>query len=234
MVDSEARRTPRRSDARRNRDMLIAAAREIYAERGVDASLDEIARRADVGNATLYRHFRDRADLIETVFHDALVPILDMGREIRDHPDAWHGLTAYLDRIFALLAVDRGAGDLLTTTIQGVPTLDVLREENHRTLEILLRRGREQRTVRADLTIEDLLFLLAALGRAASAAPANWRRHLALLLDGLRPATARPLPVPTLRPEQFDAALHGLGTAPQTPRRREPHPGPSTSENPTS
>ncbi|MGX1542773.1 TetR/AcrR family transcriptional regulator [Streptomyces adustus] len=213
--------------------MLIAAAREIYAERGVDAPLDDIARRAGVGNATLYRHFSDRTELIETVFHDALVPILGMAREIRDHPDAWDGLTSYLDRVFALLAADRGAGDLLTTAIEGVPTLDALREENRRTLETLLHRGQEQRTIRADLTLEDLLFLLAALGRAAPAAPGNWRRHLALLLDGLRPAAARPLPAPALRPEQFDAALHRLGTAPQTPRRREPNPGPPTSENPT-
>ncbi|MEU6480429.1 helix-turn-helix domain-containing protein [Streptomyces sp. NPDC047017] len=219
MVDSEPRRTPRRSDARRNRDMLIAAARKIYAERGVDAPLDDIARRAGVGNATLYRHFSDRTELIETVFHDALVPILDMARDIRDHPDAWAGLTSYLDRIFTLLAADRGAGDLLTTAVEGVPTLDALREENRHTLQTLLSRGQEQHTVRDDLTIEDLLFLLAAIGRAASAAPANWRRHLALLLDGLHPAAARPLPAQALRPEQFDAALHRLR--------------PPTSENPT-
>ncbi|MFJ5726063.1 TetR/AcrR family transcriptional regulator [Streptomyces sp. NPDC093149] len=233
MVGSEHRRTPRRSDARRNHDLLIAAAREIYAERGVDAPLDDIARRAGVGNATLYRHFSDRTELIEAVFHDALVPILGMAREIRDCPDAWDGLTAYLNRVFTLLAADRGAGDLLTTAIEGVPTLDALREENRRTLETLLRRGQEQQTTRADLTIEDLLFLLAALGRAASAAPGNWRRHLALLLDGLHPAAARPLPAPALRPEQFGAALHRLGAVLQTPQRREPNPGPLTSENPT-
>ncbi len=213
--------------------MLIAAAREIYAERGVDAPLDDIARRAGVGNATLYRHFSDRTELIETVFHDALLPILHMARRTRDHADAWSGLTAYLDRVFALLAADRGAGDLLTTAIQGVPTLDALREENRRTLETLLRRGQEQRTIRADLTIEDLLFLLAALGRAAPAAPDSWRRHLALLLDGLRPAAARPLPAASLRPEQFDAALHRLGAAPRTPARGEPPAHPPTSETST-
>jgi AcrR family transcriptional regulator len=230
MVGTEPRRTPRRSDARRNRALLIAAARDLYAERGVDAPLDDIARRAGVGNATLYRHFSDRTELIEAVFQDALTPILHSARQCREHTDAWHGLTAYLDRVFALLAADRGAGDLLTTDIQGVPTLDALREENRRTLDTLLRRGQEQHTIRADLTLEDLLFLLAALGRAAPAAPGSWRRHLALLLDGLRPAAAHPLPAPALRPEEFDAALHDLGTTPRTPAPRESPPRPPTSE----
>ncbi|GGW67151.1 TetR family transcriptional regulator [Streptomyces lucensis JCM 4490] len=232
MAGSEHRRAPVRSDARRNRELLIAAAREIYAERGVDAPLDDIARRAGVGNATLYRHFAGRTELIETVFRDALTPILAMARRTRDEEDAWSGLTAYLDRVFALLAADRGAGDLMTTSIQGVPTLDALREENHRTLAALLRRGQEQQTIRADLTVEDLLFLLAALGRAVPAAPRSWRRHLALMLDGLRPAAARPLPGPPLGPDEFDAALHRLGTAPRTPAGPEPSP-PPTSETST-
>ncbi|WP_333739034.1 TetR/AcrR family transcriptional regulator [Streptomyces sp. IBSBF 2806] len=211
MDGGDERRTPRRSDARRNREMLIAAAREIYAERGVEAPLDDIARRAGVGNATLYRHFTDRAALIETVFHDALTPILDAAHETRERADAWSGLTAYLDRVFTLLAADRGAGDLMTTGMQGVPTLDALREENRRTLDTLLRRCQDQHTIRPDVTVEDLLFLLAALGRAAPAAPRSWRRHLALMLDGLRPAAARPLPAPPLDREQFEAALHRLG-----------------------
>ncbi|MFG2499347.1 TetR/AcrR family transcriptional regulator [Streptomyces sp. NPDC048441] len=198
MVSSGDRPTTRRSDARRNREVLLAAAREIYAERGVDAPLDDIARRAGVGNATLYRHFATRAALIEAVFHDVLTPVLRVARQTRDHPDAWTGLTTYLDHVFTLLAANRGAGDLMTTGIQGVPTLDALHEEHRRTIGTLVRRGQQQRTVRTDLITDDLLFLLAALGRASSVAPGPWRRHLALLLDGLRPATAHPLPVPPL------------------------------------
>ncbi|SEQ47358.1 transcriptional regulator, TetR family [Streptomyces sp. yr375] len=236
MAGGEAPLAPqrRRSDARRNRETLLAAAREIYAERGVDAPLDDIARRAGVGNATLYRHFTDRAELIETVFHDVLAPIVAAARETRDRADAWHGLTAYLDHVFTLLAADRGAGDLMTTGIRGVPTLDTLREENRRTLETLLLRGQEQRTIRPDLTVEDLLFLLAALGRATPAAPGSWRRHLALMLDGLRPEAAHPLPEPPLGPEQFEAALHRLGTAPQASDRPEKSPRPPRSETPAS
>ncbi|WP_328584369.1 TetR/AcrR family transcriptional regulator [Streptomyces sp. NBC_00370] len=214
MVSDDSRQPPLRKDARRNRETLIGAAREIYAERGIDAPLDDIARRAGVGNATLYRHFPGRAELVEAVFRDALAAILRAAEEARTAPEAWTGLTTYLDHVFGLLAAERGTNDLLTTDIQGVPTLDALREGNRLTLDTLLRRAQRQGTVRADLTVEDLLFLLAALGRAVPAAPGTWRRYLALVLDGLRPAAARPLPVPPLDPEQFGAALRDLDTGP--------------------
>ncbi|MEU2873696.1 helix-turn-helix domain-containing protein [Streptomyces olivoreticuli] len=221
MATSDDRRTPLRKDARRNRETLITAAREVYAERGVDAPLDEIARRAGVGNATLYRHFAGRAELIEAVFRDSLTPLLRAAEEARAHPDPWAGLTAYVDRVFTLLAADRGANDLMTTGIQGVPTLEALHEGNRHTLDVLLRRAQQQAAVRADIGVEDLLFLLTALGRAVPAVPGSWRRYLALLLDALRPATAHPLPGPPLSPDQFGAALRRLGPAPGTGTSRD-------------
>nr|WP_030829555.1 TetR/AcrR family transcriptional regulator [Streptomyces hygroscopicus] len=207
--------TPLRRDARRNREMLIAAAREIYSDQGVDAPLDDIARRAGVGSATLYRRFAGRAELIEAVFGDSLRDILRAAEEARSAPDAWAGLTAYLERIFGLLAADRGTNDLMTTGIQGVPSLDALRAENHKTLDILLRRAQQQGAARPDVTAEDLQFLLAALGRAVPgstvAAPLAWRRYLALLLDGLRPEGSHPLPAPSLTSDQLGAAMLQLG-----------------------
>ncbi|MDP9611673.1 MULTISPECIES: TetR/AcrR family transcriptional regulator [Streptomyces] len=207
--------TPLRRDARRNREMLIAAAREIYSDQGVDAPLDDIARRAGVGSATLYRRFAGRAELIEAVFGDSLRDILRAAEEARSAPDAWAGLTAYLERIFGLLAADRGTNDLMTTGIQGVPSLDALRAENHKTLDVLLRRAQQQGAARPDVTAEDLQFLLAALGRAVPgstvAAPLAWRRYLALLLDGLRPEGSHPLPAPSLTSDQLGAAMLQLG-----------------------
>ncbi|GLV77783.1 TetR family transcriptional regulator [Streptomyces hygroscopicus subsp. hygroscopicus] len=204
-----------RRDARRNREMLIAAAREIYSDQGVDAPLDDIARRAGVGSATLYRRFAGRAELIEAVFGDSLRDILRAAEEARSAPDAWAGLTAYLERIFGLLAADRGTNDLMTTGIQGVPSLDALRAENHKTLDVLLRRAQQQGSARPDVTAEDLQFLLAALGRAVPgstvAAPLAWRRYLALLLDGLRPEGSHPLPAPSLTSDQLGAAMLQLG-----------------------
>ena len=221
MGSSVEKETPLRRDAQRNREMLIAAAREIYADQGVDAPLDDIARRARVGSATLYRRFAGRAELIEAVFGDSLREILRAAKAARTSTDAWAGLTAYLERIFGLLAADRGTNDLMTTGIQGVPSLDALRRENHKTLDSLLRRAQAQGAVRDDATAEDLLFLLAALGRAvpgsAAAAPLAWRRYLALLLDGLRPEGARPLPAPSLTEDQLAVVMHQLGK-PRRPR----------------
>ncbi|MEU2057454.1 TetR/AcrR family transcriptional regulator [Streptomyces bungoensis] len=205
-----------RRDALRNRRLLADTAREVFAEQGLDAPLDEIARRAGVGNATLYRHFPGRAALVDEVFRDALTETTAAGERARTAEDAWTGLTQYLRTVFAGLAADRGTNDLMTTSLEGVTSLESIHAHNRETIDVLLRRGREQGTVRPDLTTEDLLFTLAALGRAVpaltTAAPDAWLRPLTLLLDGLRagPATP-PLPAPALTADQLGEVLLNLG-----------------------
>ncbi|MDQ8705168.1 helix-turn-helix domain-containing protein [Streptomyces sp. LHD-70] len=200
-----------RRDAQRNRELVLAAAREVYAEQGVEAPLDVIARRAGVGNATLYRRFPDRAALIEAVFHATLSAVIEACEEARQAEDPWAGLNGYLDRVFTVLAADRGANDLMTTGIQGVPTLEKLHVHNAETFGGLLERCRRQGLVRADAVTEDLLLSLAALGRTApaleAAVPGSWRRPLALLVDGLRAEGAHELPTEPLTAEQLAAAL---------------------------
>ncbi|MEU1195242.1 helix-turn-helix domain-containing protein [Streptomyces sp. NPDC005813] len=215
-VDGKGPGATRRSDARRNRERLVEAARELFAEQGLDAPLDVIARRAGVGNATLYRHFPSRAALVDEVFEDTLTATMAAGERARTAADAWTGLVDYMESVFAGLAADRGAIDLMTTGLEGVTTLEAVHAHNRETVDALLRRGREQGTVRGDLGTEDLLVALAALGRAvpalATTAPDAWRRPLALLLDGLRasPASA-PLPEPPLTADQLDDVLRKLG-----------------------
>jgi AcrR family transcriptional regulator len=205
----------RRRDARRNRERLAEAAREVFAEQGLDAPLDVIARRAGVGNATLYRHFPTRAALVDEVFRDALAETMAAGERARTAEDAWTGLVGYMEAVFAGLVADRGAIDLMTTRLEGVSSLEAVHAHNRETVDGLLHRGREQGAVRGDLTTEDLLFALAALCRAVPAltatAPDAWRRALALLLDGVRasPAAAR-LPEPSLTPAQLGNVLGNL------------------------
>lgn len=206
-----------RRDARRNRELLLGAAREVFTEQGLDAPLDVIARRAGVGNATLYRHFPTRAALVDAVFRDSLTDTMDAGERARKAPDAWAGLTAYLEVVFATLAADRGTNDLMTTRLRGVDSLEAVHEHNRRTVDALLSRCADEGTVRPDVTTEDVLFALAALGRAvpaltAATAPDAWRRPLALLLAGLRPAPAAPpLPAPALTAAELGDALRELG-----------------------
>ncbi|MFI2641937.1 TetR/AcrR family transcriptional regulator [Streptomyces sp. NPDC018610] len=205
-----------RRDALRNRKLLTDTAREVFAEQGLDAPLDVIARRAGVGNATLYRHFPTRATLVDEVFRDALTETAAAGERARTAHDAWTGLTQYLRTVFVGLAADRGINDLMTTNLEGVASLEAIHAHNRETVDELRRRGQEQGTIRPDLTTEDLLLNLAALGRAVPALTAvaadAWLRPLALLLDGLRanPA-APPLPAPALSPDQLGEALLNLG-----------------------
>ncbi|NLU70284.1 TetR/AcrR family transcriptional regulator [Streptomyces sp. HNM0574] len=216
-----------RRDAQRNRELILAAAREIYAEQGVEAPLDAVARRAGVGNATVYRRFPDRAALIEAVFHESLGATLERGEQARAAEDAWQGLADYLEYIFEGLALDKGANDLMTTGLSGVPSLERLREHHGATVGGLMARAQEQGTMREDVTPEDLLFSLAALGRAvpatAAVVPGAWRRHLALLLDGLRTparADAGPLPAPPFTAEEFAEVMREMGDGAQRPPGR--------------
>ncbi|MFC8132005.1 TetR/AcrR family transcriptional regulator [Streptomyces sp. NPDC057302] len=215
--DSPRATPPRRRDARRNWDLLVEAAREVFAEQGLEAPLDVIARRAGVGNATLYRNFPTRAALIDAVFHDLLTGTMAVGEEARAAPDAWAALHDYLRAVFVTLAADRGTNDLMTTHLEGIEALQAVHAHNRETVDILLGRGRDQGTVRADATTEDVLFALAALGRAIPAlttatTPDAWRRPLSLFLDGLRAAPPTPpLPGAGLTTTQLGDVLRELG-----------------------
>ncbi|OMI88291.1 TetR family transcriptional regulator [Streptomyces sp. M1013] len=227
-----------RRDARRNRELLLEAAHEVFTEQGLDAPLDVIARRAGVGNATLYRHFPTRAALVDAVFRDSLTGTMDAGERARKAPDAWAGLTAYLEVVFRTLAADRGSNDLMTTHLRGVESLEAVHGHNRRTVDALLSRLRDEGTVRSDVTTEDVLFGLAALGRAVPAltaatatpdatkgatAPDAWRRPLALFLAGLRTAPAAgPLPAPALTAAELAEVLRELGPHRTRAGDREP------------
>ncbi|WP_449352896.1 TetR/AcrR family transcriptional regulator [Streptomyces shaanxiensis] len=216
-MTNEAMAPARRRDARRNRESLVQAAHEVFTEQGLEAPLDVIARRAKVGNATLYRHFPTRAELVDAVFREPLAGTMTAGERARTATDAWEGLVGYLGAVFTVLATDRGTNDLMTTRLEGVDSLEAVHAHNRATIDLLLARGREQGSIRADVTTEDALFALAALGRAVPAltgavAPDAWRRPLALLLDSLRAApTVAPLPSPALTAEQLGDVLQGLG-----------------------
>lgn len=216
-MTNEATAPARRRDARRNRELLVQAAHEVFTEQGLEAPLDVIARRAGVGNATLYRHFPTRAGLVDAVFREPLADTMLAGERARTAPDAWDALVDYLGAVFAVLATDRGTNDLMTTGLEGVDSLETVHAHNRTTMDLLLARGREEGSMRGDVTTEDVLFALAALGRAVPAlagavTPEAWRRPLALFLDSLRASpTVAPLPSPALTADQLGTVLQGLG-----------------------
>jgi AcrR family transcriptional regulator len=181
-----------RADAARNRQRLVDSAHEVFSESGLDAPLDDIARRAGVGNATLYRHFPSRCSLIAAVFTETLVAVVAAADEALAESDPWAGFAGHVRFLCGLQAGDRALADLLTATITGAPELEALRTRALAAAVILIRRARKSGQLRAEFRHDDLVVLLMSnaglVERTAATAPDAWRRQLDYLLDGLRPS----------------------------------------------
>lgn len=200
-----------RRDAERNRQQILAAAQELFAERGLDVPLEEVARRAGVGIATLYRRFPVRQALIEEVFSPRLEQAVQAAEEALVMDDAWEGFVTYVQRLCTMQAEDFGVRDLLTTTFASARGLEESRRRGYIVLAQLISRAKEQGTLRADFSPEDLLFLLIA-NRAFLAATSGikrtaWKRYVALFLEGCRAEGAHPLPEPPLSERQMFRAM---------------------------
>ncbi|MCK2218389.1 TetR/AcrR family transcriptional regulator [Actinomadura sp. ATCC 31491] len=208
------RTKPLRKDAQRNRDLLIRTARELYAARGLDVSLDEIARTAGVSSGTLYNHFPDRADLVEAVFADRAATVVRIAEHALALEDAWEGLTHFLERVCELQAADRGYNDLVSRRVPQAPPTES-HQRGHELMKRVVDRARESGALRGDVTLEDLAFVTWGTARTVEATagvrPEAWRRHLALLLDGLRAPAAHPLPEPPLTPAELADLMRGCG-----------------------
>jgi AcrR family transcriptional regulator len=211
MPSSTEASRPLRSDALRNRALLIDAARELFADRGVDVPLDEVARRAGVSIGTLYNRFPNRSTLIEAVFADRLEKIAGFATRALADPDPWQGFADYLFDVCELQAADRGFNEVAARGLAESPANQSLRQQIGEAMAQLIERAKGAGTMRADLAIEDLAFVVwgvaQTVDRTAKVAPRIWRRHLALLLDGFRAEAAHPLPEPPLNPGMSHAAM---------------------------
>ena len=205
---------PLRVVAERNRQRIVEAARAVFAERGLDAPLDAIAERAGVGQATLYRRFPRREDLVVACFAPKLAEYAEAVEEALRAPDAWAGFCAFVERICGMQAADLAVQDVLTTTFPTAREVEAQRAHAFERLKELIRRAEAQGSLRADFVPEDVVLLLmanAGLVRATRvAAPDAWRRFVGLILDGLRAERARPLPPPPT-PAQTYRAMLGIG-----------------------
>jgi AcrR family transcriptional regulator len=200
-----------RADAQRNRDGLVAAARAAFAEHGLDASLDDIAKRAGVGSGTLYRHFPKREDLVAAVFVARMAENVAAVEEARRNPDAWEAFAAYVRRSCRAQAGDKGLADLLAIGHRD-RELRALRARAYDGLVTLIDAAKAAGALRADFSAEDIVLLLMAnagiIDRAGKAGPAASERFVALALDGFRAAGASPAP-PAPSPRTMIAALRG-------------------------
>jgi AcrR family transcriptional regulator len=197
---------PLRSDAQRNRELLLTAARELFAKRGVDVPMADIAKHAGVSNGTLYNRFPTREDLIEAVFADRFERLATLARHALAEDDPWRGFTGYLTAVCELQAADRGFNQFAAQGLTVSDNTQRLREDTLTAITDLLDRAKQAGALRVDATVDDLAFVVWSISRTvemtAGTAPETWRRHLALLIDGFRAEGAHPLPDPTLQPGQ--------------------------------
>jgi AcrR family transcriptional regulator len=204
---------PLRRDAELNRQRIMTAAREVFAQRGLDATLDDIAHHAGLGVGTVYRRFPNKAALVDALFEDSFQQLRALFVEAEQSPDAWSGMLGLLSTLCELQAQDRGLREVMLSSAQGRSKADQLREGFKPVLESLVARAKTEGPLRCDFDPRDFLTVLIMVTAAAefsrTVAPEVWRRYLTLLLDGMceRRDKATPLPVPAMNDEQVDEAM---------------------------
>ncbi|GGL07337.1 TetR/AcrR family transcriptional regulator [Nocardia jinanensis] len=182
------RRTPR-ADAARNRDRILATARTFFAEHGSGVQLPEIARAAGVGIGTVYRHFPTHGDLVEAAAAQRFAEIEDFARrECLDGAEPGSALARYLNRVGEILAADRGLSAAIESTRHSAGSEP--RGETRARLETvigeIIELDRAAGTLRADCTVTDVYMIVGALSATIRTSSGDWRRLLAITLDGLR------------------------------------------------
>lgn len=173
---------PMRADARRNYDRLLRQARTSFGERGTDASLEDIARRAGVGIGTLYRHFPTRQDLFESVYVDEVEVLCRAADEVAELPP-WDALAAWLRRFVGYTATKRAIAEALNhkSAVFGSGWKLVTAAG-----EPLLRRAQDSGEARPDASFDDVIRLVGGVTMYPFADPAQLERVLTMALDGIR------------------------------------------------
>jgi AcrR family transcriptional regulator len=206
-------KTPR-SDAERNRVRILEAARAVFGERGLWVPMSEVARRADVGIATLMRHFANREALIAATFATTMTLYADTATEALADPDPWHGFCWLVESVCAMQAADRGFSAALTMTFPAAPNFEAERSRAYRSFVKLVAKAKAAGGLRADFSPQDLpLMLMANAGVIAATvdvAPNAWRRLVGYLLQACSAEHAQELPA-EVPGRQMYQAMQAIG-----------------------
>lgn len=215
-----------RADAARNREAIVQAARAVFAEQGLEAPLDEIAKRANTGNATLYRRFPTRSDLVAAVFAERMAAHVGAVESALADADPWNGFASYVEAVTAMQAQDRGIADLVTMNLSSAPEIEQLRARAYDGVVQLIGRAQEAGVLRGDYTDQDVVLLLMAnaglVERAHGVTAEASARLTSLLLDGLRAQAATDAPAAPSARKVLSAMQHNgqlrLGCGSRTTR----------------
>jgi AcrR family transcriptional regulator len=201
---------PLRRDAVRNRERIVEAALEVFAEQGLQAPIDEVARRAGVGIGTLYRRFPTRPELIACAFTAKMQEYAEATETALANPDPWKGFCWYVERLCEMQAGDHGFTDVLTMTFPVSTEIEQVRAQVFLRYRELVKRAKKAGRLRRDFTTEDVPLILMAnagvIAACGTAAPDAWRRVVRLFLQALEAPARGPLPKP-VPPEQMQRAM---------------------------
>jgi AcrR family transcriptional regulator len=190
MATTKAKAPALRADARRNRERILAAAREQFAAHGLDVHMEQVARAAGVGVGTVYRHFPAKEDLLQALADERFARFAEKARAALDDPDPWNGFCELMRESARVTAEDRA----LSEAMDQLPGLCAASAEKVRLLELsreLIERAKATGAMRADFNADDVPSLMRGLARATaphgSGRPAmSWERYLEIMLAGLR------------------------------------------------
>jgi AcrR family transcriptional regulator len=200
-----------RADARRNRERIVTAAREVFAEQGLGASLNEVARRAGVGLATLLRRFPSRDQLVAAALGDRMGDFAALVERALDDPDPWHGFCGLVEAVCAMQAGDLGFTEVLTQAFPGSGEFEELREQAYRRIVELFDRAKAAGRLRPDFSPHDFPMVLMAnagvVTATAGLSPRSSPRLIACLLQAFSTDAAGPLPEPPSWDEMNEVLL---------------------------
>jgi AcrR family transcriptional regulator len=180
---------PLRADARRNRERVLAAARAVFAEQGIDAQMDDVARRADVGVGTVYRHFPTKEALLNALSDELFAVVAVYVRSLLTLDDPWEAFSRAMWFGAEKTAGDRAFSEILAESRRFPPRMCPGKEDLFVTVAELMERCKAAGKMRPDAMADDIGLMMCGVGSASQMehpVPDAWRRHLAIMLDGLR------------------------------------------------
>lgn len=195
-ADTHYYERPLRADAERNRSRILEAAAKVFAEQGLDATLDEVAAVAGVGVGTVYRRFPDKDALIGALFDNAIDEIANLANTAPNHGNSWEALVWFLEEALQRQCANRGLRDVVVNSTYALDHMEQAKCRITPAIELLVERAQRDGYLRSDVVGADfpvMEMMISFIGNiTAAVAPDLWRRYLTIILDGL--VVSRPEP----------------------------------------
>nr|WP_110811801.1 TetR/AcrR family transcriptional regulator [Mycolicibacterium mucogenicum] len=203
---------PLRKDAELNRQRVIAAARDLFATRGLEATLNEVAHHAGLGVATVYRRFPTKESLFDAIFKDGIEQLARLAESASEHENSWEAFAWFIDTMCDITATDRGMREIIFSNTYGGDRVEAARVRLTPELTKLIERAQADGYLRPELSATDVPFFGLLAGTvseyAGHAEPGLWRRYVAMLLDSMKVRADQPaLKVSALNHDQLEAVM---------------------------